>query len=563
MASHTSVGETPGSRPEQVTPGGKSPDPEGRRGFRRDIGFAGLTFVSLGSIIGSGWLLGALTAAQAAGPAALVSWVLAGILITVLALVHAELGAAYPLAGGTARYSHLVFGPLGGFTAGWMAWLQAVALAPVEVEAALSYLDNRWSGLVQVDGTLTHTGLALAAAAMVMFTTVNLLGVRWLAQTNSVTVVWKFLIPTITVIALMTTRFRTGNLTAGGGFAPFGARGVFTALPAGVVFALQGFEQAVQLGGEARDPRRHLPRAIILATLVGTALYLMLQVAFLGALDPGRIAHGWTHPIGAGDYGPFATLATNLGLGWLAVLLYIDAVISPGGTALIYLGTSSRLSYSLGRTGYLPGGLDILDRRGTPTVSVLLASAVGLLMFLPFPSWQNLVMLISSATFVMYAFAPICLTALRRADPDRPRPYRMPAARLLAPAAFAAADLIVYWAGWRTDQRLFLAILVGLALFGGYQATRPRADRGALEWRAAAWILPWLGGLALFSWLGQFDGRGDIPFWWDIAAVATFSLGVYELAVRCVLPSEQVRRLVDAQLTDAHVEPTATAETAA
>ncbi|MCK9895275.1 APC family permease [Frankia sp. AgB32] len=524
--------------------------PASERVLRRHIGFAGLTFVSLGSIIGSGWLLGALTAAQAAGPASLLSWVMAGVLITVLALVHAELGAAYPVSGGTARYTHLVFGPLGGFTAGWLAWLQAVALAPVEVEAALSYLNNRWSGLVHTDGTLTREGLAIAVAAMLVCTVVNILGVHWLAHTNSITVIWKFLIPTITVIALVSVSFRTSNFTAGGGFAPFGARGVFSALPAGVVFALQGFEQAVQLGGEARDPRRHLPRAIICATLIGTALYLLLEVAFLGSLDPARIAHGWAHPVGLGDYGPFATLATNLGLGWLAVLLYIDAVISPGGTALIYVGTSSRLSYSLGRTRYLPGRLDALDRRGTPTVSILLAFVVGLLMFLPFPSWQNLVTLISSATFLMYAFGPICLTALRRADPDHPRPYRMPAASLLAPAAFAAANLIVYWAGWRTNARLFLAVLAGLALFGGYQATRGRASRDDLEWRAAAWLVPWLGGMALISWLGQFDGRGVIPFWWDIAVVVAFSLGCYELAVRSVLPAERVRALVAAQTDD-------------
>ena len=106
--------------------------------LRRDVGFWGLLFVSLGSIIGSGWLLGALTAATLAGPASLVSWVLAAIMLAILALIHAELGAAYPASGGTARFPRFVFGPLAGFTAGWMAWLQAVTIAPIEVEATLS-----------------------------------------------------------------------------------------------------------------------------------------------------------------------------------------------------------------------------------------------------------------------------------------------------------------------------------------------------------------------------------------------------------------------------------------
>src|ERR1700761_5508468 len=110
--------------------------------LRRDVGRVGPTFVSLGSIIGSGWLLGALYAAQAAGPASLISWVLAGVMLAVLALVHAELGAAYPVAGGTARFPFFAFGSLAGFTAGWAAWLQAVTLAPIEVEASLQYLNN-------------------------------------------------------------------------------------------------------------------------------------------------------------------------------------------------------------------------------------------------------------------------------------------------------------------------------------------------------------------------------------------------------------------------------------
>src|SRR5436189_6444614 len=86
--------------------------------LKRSVGFWGLLFVSLGSIIGSGWLLGALTAASLAGPASVLSWVLAAAMLAVLALIHAELGASYPMAGGTARYPFFAFGSLAGFTAG-------------------------------------------------------------------------------------------------------------------------------------------------------------------------------------------------------------------------------------------------------------------------------------------------------------------------------------------------------------------------------------------------------------------------------------------------------------
>src|ERR1051325_11359635 len=106
-------------------------------GLQRSVGFYGLMFVSLGSIIGSGWLLSALTASEVAGPAAILSWGLAAVMLTVLALVYAELGATYPVAGGTGRFPYFSHGTLAGFVAGWASWLQAVLIAPIEVLAAI------------------------------------------------------------------------------------------------------------------------------------------------------------------------------------------------------------------------------------------------------------------------------------------------------------------------------------------------------------------------------------------------------------------------------------------
>ena len=120
-------------------------DPSPAR-LRRSVGFYGLMFVSLGSIIGSGWLLGALNAAQIAGPASVMSWILAAAMLSVLALVYAELGAAYPVAGGAGRFPYYSHGPIAGFTAGWASWLQAVFIAPIEVLAAITYIEQRRVG---------------------------------------------------------------------------------------------------------------------------------------------------------------------------------------------------------------------------------------------------------------------------------------------------------------------------------------------------------------------------------------------------------------------------------
>jgi amino acid transporter len=197
--------------------------------------------------------------------------------------------------------------------------------------------------LLNANETLNGTGLLIASAAMLIFTVINLYGAKLLSESNSAVVIWKAAVPVLAIIVIMTLSFHSSNFSTGGGFAPYGVHGIFAALPAGVVFALQGFEQAVQMGGEARNPQKHMSRAIISAMFIGAAVYILLEVAFIGGLNPADIAHGWTKPLGKSstDLGAYYTLALSAGAGWLATILLIDAVISPGGTGLLYLGTRS------------------------------------------------------------------------------------------------------------------------------------------------------------------------------------------------------------------------------
>ena len=181
----------------------------GENHLQRKVGLRGMTLVSLGSIIGSGWLFGALGAAQhAGGGGSLITWIIAAIVLGLLALVHAELGSTYPVSGGTARFPFMAFGGLGGFTGGWMAFIQAVTIAPIEVEATLSHLQARFPGgfdVYRANGTLGVSGVLWGLLFMVFFTFVNVMGVKWLAETNSIAMIWKLLIPTTTIFALLFT----------------------------------------------------------------------------------------------------------------------------------------------------------------------------------------------------------------------------------------------------------------------------------------------------------------------------------------------------------------------
>ncbi len=185
-------------------------------------------------------------------------------------------------------------------------------------------------------------------------------------------------------------------------------------------------------------------------------------------------------------------------------------MVSPVGTGLVYIGTSSRLSYGLGRNGYFPKIISRVSGRGVPFVSICIAFVIGLLTFLPFPSWAGLVGLVTSATVIMYAMAPLSLAGLRKQDPDRPRAYRLPAAGVLCPIAFICADFIVYFSGFSTLCWLYVLIALGFILFGIYQATLPAERRTIIDWRASYWILPWLAGLLLISWQGRYDGHDGV-----------------------------------------------------
>jgi amino acid transporter len=515
--------------------------------------------ISLGSIIGSGWLLGALNASKVAGAASIISWVLAGVVLSVLALVHAELGSTYPVSGGTARFPYMVFGSLGGFTGGWMAFVQAVTIPPIEVEAAEGFLNSKFTSLdlLHTNGTLTGNGILLGLGFMLVFTIINLVGVRWLAETNAIALVWKILIPTITIFALIIVVFHSSNFSAGGGFAPYGFHGIFAALPLGVVFAAEGFEQAIQVGGEAENPQKNIPRAVIGSMIIGIVIYLALEVAFVGALDPHNLVHGWANPIpGVGAFGPYATLATSAGLGWLSTLLIIDAVVSPAATGLVYLGTSSRLTYGLGRNGYYPRGISRISRTGVPVTAIIICFVIGMLCFLPFPSWTGLVGLVTSATVLMYAFAPLSLGGLRKSDPDRPRAYRLPAAQVLCPLSFALANMIIYFAGWSTVFWLYMFIVLGFIIFVAYQVSIPAARRTIIDWRAASWLVPWLIGLAVISWQGQYTSSPstvfgltlnptlNLPTWWDLLVIAFWSTVIYYWAVAVTMSTDKVQAAV-------------------
>src|SRR5271165_214383 len=517
-------------------------------GLKRELGLIGATWASETSIIGSGWLFAPLFAALLIGGGAILAWIIAGVIVILLALCHAELGAMYPVSGGTARFPHFAFGSVAGIGFGFFAYMQAVTIAPVECFAFMSYASYFWPSIYDhKTGNVTGVGFVLTIVLMAIFVAINFLAMRVFARVNNTITWWKVAIPVLTIIVLL-FHMHSGNFNAGG-FLPGGIHNLFYALPtAGIIFAYSGFEQCDQLAGEIKNPGRNLPLAIVISVLIGTVIYTLLQVVFIGALPPAEVTHGLQHitnPLILA--GPFAGVAALAGLAWLGHLLRIDAFVSPSGTGLIYTTGTSRISYGLARNRYAPQFFGRVSANGIPWVGRIFAFLFGLLFLLPFPSWRSIVGIITGASVLMYAGAPLSVGAFRGQVPDANRPYRMPIAAVLAPVSFVVADLLIYWSGWLVVWKLGIVLVIGYVLIGISMAFDPQ--RPPLDWKSAVWLPVWLIGLGLISWQGQYGpgNTGHIAFWWDMLIVAAFSVAIYYWAMYTKLSREEMLLLVNRQ----------------
>jgi amino acid transporter len=510
--------------------------------IRREVGAIALMFTGLGSIIGSGWLFGAWRAAQLAGPGAVYAWIIGAVVILFVAFTYAELGAMFPESGGAVRYGHYSHGSLVGFVAGWAAWIAIVSVIPVEAEASVQYMSSwpwDWAHALYVhkpngQGELTTTGLSISAVLVVIYFLINFWSVKVFANTNSAITFFKLIVPAATAIALMCSGFHPENFQVGvhGGHHVGNLAAILTAVAtSGIVFSYNGFQIPVSLAGEARRPGRSVPFAIFGSIALSTVVYLLLQVAFLGAVSPDHLSEGWA----AMEYSsPFAQLALALNLNWLAILLYTDAFVSPSGTGTTYTAATARMIYAMERSGTAPEVFGrVHPRYGIPRPAMWFNLAVSFVFLFRFPGWGMLAAVISVATIITYLVVPISVMALRRTAPDFHRPLRVPGLQVLAPIAFVLATLMLFWARWPHTGEIMLLLIFPLPVYFYYQAKGNWLDFGR-QFKAAWWLLAYLIAITVLSWAGskEFEGKDYIKYGWDQLAVALTSLAFYFWGVR-------------------------------
>ena len=526
------------------------------RAIRRDVGPMALMFTGLGSIIGSGWLFGAWNAAKLAGPGAVWAWVLGATIIMSIALTYAELGAMFPESGGMVRYGHYSHGSLVGFIAAWANWIAIVSVIPVEAEASVQYMSgwkwewaqNLYHVMPGAHGELSHAGLAIAAVLVVMYFLLNFWSVKLFARSNTVITIIKLIIPAATGVALIASGFHSENFSVGvnGGTHTNDFASILTAVAtAGIVFSFNGFQSPVNLAGEARNPGRSLPFAIIGSIAIATVVYVLLQVAYLGSVPQAMLVKAGWHGINFSS--PFAELALIVNLNWLAILLYADAFVSPSGTGMTYTASTARMIYGMERNGTLPKILGTVHPKwGVPRPAMWLNLVVAFLFLFFFRGWDSLAAVISVATIISYLTGPVSVMTLRRTAPELHRPFRLRALPIIAGVAFIMSAELLYWAKWPLTGEIILLMVVALPVYLYYQAKSGWHDFGR-QMKGAWWLVFYLIALAIISKIGsaKFGGLDYIHFGWDLALVGVIGLVFFLWGVKSGwrTPSVEAARL--------------------
>ncbi len=340
-----------------------------------------------------------------------------------------------------------------------------------------------------------------------------------------------------------------------------GWHGVFAAVSTGgIVFALIGFRHAIDMAGETRNPSRNVPLALIFGLLIPLGIYLLLQVAFIGALDTKELKNGWANVEASHGLGPLAAISATLGLSWLTAAIYGGALIGPAGGALVATGSNARLAFGLARNKFLPMFFEKLTRRGIPMHALILNFIVGFLLVIVL-TFKDIVSINSAAIVLSFSIGPVAVLALRRQMPNAKKRFRIPLPRLTAVLGFTVSALIVYWSGWTSVLVLLMIVFASLVTLLVTRLLIERKSWTSFDFRESLWLVPFLGCLTVTSWLGNFKGDptgswldgmramgglGYIPFGWDMLVVVVLTIINFMIANWCSLNNEKAARYREA-----------------
>lgn len=224
---------------------------------------------------------------------------------------------------------------------------------------------------------------------------------------------------------LMLSGFDTSNYGhSASTFMPYGSAPIFAATTAsGIIFSFNSFQTIINMGSEIKNPEKNIARGIAISLSLSAVLYIILQSTFITSMPQSMLQHsGWS---GINFNSPFADLAILLGINWLAILLYIEAVVSPFGTGVSFVAVTGRVLRAMEKNGHIPKFLGKMNEKyHIPRVAIIFNAIISMVMVTLFRDWGTLAAVISTATLVAYLTGPTTVIALRKMGPTMTRPFR-------------------------------------------------------------------------------------------------------------------------------------------
>ncbi|MBY7734077.1 APC family permease [Francisella philomiragia] len=385
----------------------------------KKISLLSAVLIGVTSMVGSGWLFSAQLTAKAAGNWAFLAWVLASIVIMMVGLCLAKVVSVFPVRGATTRSSALSHNSLFAMPFAFANWFGVVVMISTEAQATTQYLAGLKSFSWLMDGGVISTyGMILSLFILFLYLIINFYGVKLLSSVNNGITIFKMTVPALIVVIFIVYAF-THSGEHHSLLSPeipnnnFTAYNALTAIVAGgLVYTFNGFQIVVAYSSEIKNPSRNVPIAIILSLTIVLILYIALQYAFMEAVPHSYLIEkgGWA---GLDFESPLLQVATMIGLGYIAVLLIIDSIVSPSATGYSYLGASSRMLYAMSAEGQMPRFFAKINQKVNISRRSLIANFILCAIFLMFAdNWAALMLFVTGFNIIGYMAAPVSMGAI-------------------------------------------------------------------------------------------------------------------------------------------------------
>lgn len=498
-----------------------------KREYRKELNFWHIVFLTVGAIFGSAVAFVPVYVLAYGGPAGILAWPIAFVLILPIAFLYVELGTMWPRAGGIAYYPARSHGSVVGLMNGWSTFIGYTLALPTEVAVVVEYAGYYYAPLYNIStNIITPLGIIVGVVILLLIFIVEIRHVKIIGNVNNIFTIVKVLMMVIIALVLI-TYFQGSNFTAFGGFSPYGFPGIFLAVSA-TIFAYAGFRQPIDYAEEIKNPGKILPKAIGISLVIVMLLYVLESLAFLGTLNWDKLS------LTPGDWGslfnlfsPFTDASVNVGLAFFGVLAVIVIIIASFSDGIVYWGGAARVGNTLSRYDrYFPDFFSNLSERGIPFNSVVVVFAIAIFYLILLPSFASLIGVFIDAVVISYAQSAISLSIFRKKVPNENRPFKLPAYKIVAPLAYVIAGLLVYWSGFNAIKIAIPSVFFGLIFL---IIAKKKNNFSMQDVKAGIWLPIYLITIVIISYIGSsyFFGMNYVPFPYDIILFIVDTLVFY------------------------------------